>query len=104
VSAAVTAISRGRRWAVSVVAIALPAIASPLLFVPINSPLPRSLLLASELLLGHPRWWATVATLLAVFGARQFAASRFQEGAVAVAVILAWSLGCDTVAIIDHLF
>jgi hypothetical protein len=96
--------SRSRRWVLLVAALALPAIASPLLFIPLDLPLSRPVLVAVEAILGHPRWWATAATLVGVLGARQFAVSRFHEGAVVVLVVLAWSLGCDTVAVIDHLF
>jgi hypothetical protein len=96
--------TKGRIWVLAVFILAVPAIFSPLLFVRQHSPLPPALLGPLVDLLSHPRWWATAATLVGMLGARRFAESRIQEGVVSLVIVIAWSLGCDTVAIIDHMF
>ena len=95
---------RGAVWCCVVFLLAVPAMASPILFLPLSFNVPRWLGAALGPVLSHPKWWATTATLLAVVGARRFSHSAFQASIAAVLVVLAWFLGSDTADKLGCLF
>jgi hypothetical protein len=81
--------SRGRWWAWSVLVVAIPALASPFLFVPFSLEVPRSVLGTVFLVCLYPRLWASLATVLAVLGAKRWAESWWQLAGVSCILILA---------------
>ncbi len=98
------ALYRGAVWCCVVFVLALPAMASPILFLPVSFNVPRWLGAALGSLLSHPKCWASVATLVGVVGARRLSQSIVQASVVAILVLLAWLLGCDTADKMGSLF
>jgi hypothetical protein len=88
--------SRGIVWCCVVFVVALPAIGSPILFLPVASHIPRWLGAMLGPVLSHPKLWATAATFLAVLGAKRIAPPMPQTIAVALVTAAAWWLGTDT--------
>jgi hypothetical protein len=95
---------RGAVWCGLVFGLALPAIASPILFLPLSFNVPHWLASVLVPVLSHPQWSAGAATLVGMLGARRFAHSDTQAVVATILVLFAWSLGCDTVARIGALF
>jgi hypothetical protein len=101
------ALSRGSLWCLTILACALPALLTPLLFLPMPAGFRLPPGVATEwllVILFSPRGWAGAATLAAVLGARHFAESRLQEGFVAIVLILAWVIGSDSLIRINCIF
>ncbi len=92
----------GRVWVWAVFGLALPALASPVLFVPLDLQMSRQAIDLLVLTICYPRCWASAATLLAVFGARRWGDSRLQLLCVACIVVLAWLLATETAEILRH--
>ena len=97
----------GWRWCIAVVAMAAPAIGSPLMVMPLTNAtyahLPRLLLSVLLVLLSMPRTCAAAATVFAVVGARHYASSSVQAAISSMAIICAWTAACETMASM-HLF
>jgi hypothetical protein len=95
---------RGALWCGLVFGLALPAITSPILLLPLSFNVPRWLGALLGPVLSHPKWWAAAATLVGVFGAKRFAQSDLQAAVAAILVLLAWWLGSDTAERMGSLF
>ena len=95
---------KGRRWVWVVFGLALPALLSPLLFLPLPFMVPRGILGVFVAVTNYPRCWAAAATFLGVFGAKRWAESSLQLVCVACILTLAWVFGSDTVDRMWHVF
>ena|SRR5260221_9650100 len=91
-----TGVSRGTVWCCAVFSVALPAIASPIMFLPTSPHIPQWLGATLGALLSHPKLWATAATFFAVLGAKRLSPPMPQTIAVALLTSAAWWLGSDT--------
>src|SRR5262245_49350773 len=89
-------VSRGTVWCCVVFMVALPAIASPIMFLPFAADIPRWLGPMLGPILSHPKLWATAATFLALLGARRMSPPMPQTIAVALLISAAWWFGSDT--------
>jgi hypothetical protein len=96
--------TRARAWAWGVTVVALPALVSPLLFVPIPYALPRDVLGAIAAIAMYPRLFAGLATCLAILGAKRWADSWLQLVWVTCIVILAWICAGNTIDKIIYTF
>jgi len=91
-----TRVSRSTVWCCVVFVIALPAIASPIMFLPASFHIPQWLGAMLGAILSHPKLWATTATFVAVLGAKRLSPPMPQTIAVALLTSAAWWLGSDT--------
>ena len=96
--------ARGHGWAWGVTVVALPALVSPLLFVPIPCTLPRDILGTVAAVAMYPRAFAGLATCLAILGAKRWAESWLQLAWVTCVVILAWICAGNTIDKIIYTF
>lgn len=85
-------------WCIAVFIVALPALASPFILVPIPEGLhlPIGIIRAFVAVSGIPRFWAALATLLGVLGSKRYSSSWSQNVLVCVVLILAWACAGDT--------
>ena len=89
----------GRLWCVTVFMVALPALASPLILVPIPEGvhIPVGIVRTFVAISGMPRFWAIIATFLGILGSKRYSSSSLQEILVCVILIVAWVCAGDTV-------
>jgi hypothetical protein len=90
----------GWLWCLVVFLVAVPALASPVLVTPMpeGAHLSRPVLTLLVAVLGIPREWAGVATVVAVLGARRYASWWGQEMIVSSILICAWAAAGSTAA------
>jgi hypothetical protein len=87
---------KGRLWVWCVLGVALPALASPILFGPLPFSVPTPIGGTVYVALSHPRWWAVAATFASLFGAKRWATSTPQLLVAATILSAAWIVGCET--------
>jgi hypothetical protein len=90
--------SQGWLWSVIVLTVALPALASPLIVVPIPEGVrvPVGLMRGFVGVCGIPRSWATATTVVALLGVRRYSASWILDLLVCAIVITSWWCASDT--------
>jgi hypothetical protein len=90
--------SRGWLWSVIVLTVALPALASPLILVPVPEGVrvPVGFIRGFVGVCGIPRFWATATTVVALLGVRRYSASWLLDLLVCAIVITSWWCASDT--------